>query len=94
MFSNGSKRKTPKADIEYHFEHGEVINYTLDGVSIHSVAARYRRLSLLSCQRGRKQLRDFTMRSMVTLKQSLMAVIEESLGCISNIIVTPQHQPN
>jgi hypothetical protein len=26
-----------KADIEYPFEHGEVINYTLDGVSIHSV---------------------------------------------------------
>jgi hypothetical protein len=26
-----------KADIEYPFEHGEVINYTLDGVSIHPV---------------------------------------------------------
>ena len=26
-----------KADIEYLFDHGEVINYTLDGVSIHPV---------------------------------------------------------
>ena len=24
-----------RADIEYAFEHGEVMNYTLDGVSIH-----------------------------------------------------------
>ena len=26
-----------KTDIEYPFEHAEVINYTLDGVSIHPV---------------------------------------------------------
>ena len=26
-----------KKDIEYPFEHGEVINYTLDGLSIHPV---------------------------------------------------------
>jgi hypothetical protein len=26
-----------KTDTEYPFEHGEVINYTLDGVSIHPV---------------------------------------------------------
>jgi hypothetical protein len=26
-----------KADIEYPFKHGEVIHYTLDGVSIHPV---------------------------------------------------------
>ena len=29
-----------KADIEYPFEHGEVINYTLDGVSIHPVTTK------------------------------------------------------
>jgi hypothetical protein len=28
-----------KADIEYAFGHGEVINYTLDGVSTHPVTA-------------------------------------------------------
>jgi hypothetical protein len=31
-----------KADIEYSFEHGEVINYTLDGVSIHPVTTKIR----------------------------------------------------
>ena len=30
--------KNKKADIQYYFEHGEVINYTLDGVSIHPVS--------------------------------------------------------
>ena len=30
-------KKFKKTDIEYPFEHGEVINYTLDGVSIHPV---------------------------------------------------------
>jgi hypothetical protein len=30
-----------QTDIEYPFEHGEVINYTLDGVSIHPLQ-RYR----------------------------------------------------
>jgi hypothetical protein len=29
--------KNKKDDIEYPFEHGEVITYTLDGVSIHPV---------------------------------------------------------
>ena len=29
-----------KADIEYPFEYGEVINYTLDGVSIHPVTTK------------------------------------------------------
>ena len=28
------------ADTEYLFEHGEVINYTLDGVSIHPVTTK------------------------------------------------------
>jgi hypothetical protein len=29
-----------KADIEYPFEHGEVINYTLDCVSVHPVTTK------------------------------------------------------
>ena len=29
-----------KADIEYLFEHGEVISYVLDGVSIHLVTRK------------------------------------------------------
>ena len=45
--SKASQTRTPigrwvkeKADIEYPFEHGEVINYTLDGVSIHPVTTK------------------------------------------------------
>jgi hypothetical protein len=75
---------TKEADIEYPFELGEVFNYTLDGVSIHPV---------YSFRRGRKPLRDFTMKPMVTIKQSrsLMAVIGEHLEWINNIVVTPQY---
>ena len=36
LLVDGSK----KADIEYPFEHGDVINYTLDGVSIHLVTTK------------------------------------------------------
>ena len=32
--------KNKKADIEYPFEHGKVIHYTLDGVSIHPVTTK------------------------------------------------------
>jgi hypothetical protein len=45
-FPNASQRKAPigrwvrKADLEYPFEHGDVINYTLDGVSIHPVTTK------------------------------------------------------
>jgi hypothetical protein len=47
-FSNASQRRAPigrwvnvkTADIEYPFEHGEVINYTFDGVSIHPVTTK------------------------------------------------------
>ena len=70
-------RWVKEADIECPFEHGEVINYTLDGVSIHPVTTKIQVSFLL---RGRKPLRDFNMRPMVTLKQSqsLMAVIGEN----------------
>ena len=33
-------KEEKKADIEYPFEHGEVINYTMDGVSIHPVTTK------------------------------------------------------
>ena len=33
------RRASKKADTEYPFEHGEVFNYTLDGVSIYPVNA-------------------------------------------------------
>jgi hypothetical protein len=45
MFSNGSQRRAPiskwvKKDIEYPFEHGAFVNYTLDSLSIHPVTTK------------------------------------------------------
>ena len=48
-FYNNSQRRAPigrcvkiqiKADIDYPLEHGEVINYTLDGVLTHPVTTK------------------------------------------------------
>ena len=36
----GKKNTHKKTDIEYPFEREEVINYTLDGVSIHPVTTK------------------------------------------------------
>ena len=96
--TNASQRRAPigrwvyvvffKADVEYPVEHGEVINYTLDGVSITKIQA-----SFLSCRRGRKPLKNFIMNTMVTLKQlqSLMAAMGDNWGWVDNIVVTPQY---
>jgi hypothetical protein len=72
--------KIQKAHIEYLFEHDEVIKYTLDGVSTHPVTTKIQASFLTQLRRGRKPLRDFTRRPMMTLKQlqSLMAVIGEN----------------
>ena len=40
-----------KADIEYPFDHGEVINYTMDGVSIHPVTTKIQ-ASFLTQRKG------------------------------------------
>ena len=73
-------RYKKKANIEYPFEHGKVINDTLDGVSIHPVTTKIQASFLTQLQERMKPLRDFTMRPMVSLKQlqSLMAVIGEN----------------
>ena len=51
-FSNASQRRAPigkkKADIEYHFEHGEVIIYILNGVSIQPVTTKMWQRNYLS----------------------------------------------
>ena len=85
LLVDGGERK---ADLQYHFELGEVINYMLDGVSIHPVTTKIQ----ASIQ---TPVRDFTMRTMVTLKP-----VTECIGCdrnkltiklINNIVVTPQY---
>ena len=40
MARNEEHRLAKKADIEYPFEHGEIINYTFDDVSIHPVTTK------------------------------------------------------
>ena len=63
-FSIGTQRRAPigrwvkeniqKTDNEYPFEHFEVINYTLDGVSIHPVTTKIQ-VSFLTQLPGRKE---------------------------------------
>ena len=43
------RRVNIKAEFEYPFEHGDVINYTLDGVSIHLVTAKTQEPFLTPC---------------------------------------------
>jgi hypothetical protein len=59
-FSNASQRWAPigrwveiNQNIEYGFVHGEVINYTLDGVSIHPVTTKIKIKSNFICTRSK-----------------------------------------
>jgi hypothetical protein len=80
-FSNASQRRAhigrwvqiKKADIEYPFEHGEVINYPLDGVPIHPVTIKIQ-VSFTNPVAGEEGNRS-GISPMVTLKQlqSLMS---------------------
>ena len=67
-------------------------NYALDGVAIYTQSLqRHRRPSYLSCRRGRKPLSEFTKKPIMTLKQSLMAVIGETEDGSTTFVVTPQY---
>jgi hypothetical protein len=80
----GRWERTNIEDTEYPFEHGEVINYTLDGVP---VTAKIQ----VSFQTHLPERKEWW--PMVTLKQlqSLMAVIGENGRWINNIGVIPQY---
>jgi hypothetical protein len=60
-----------KTYIEYPFEQGEVINYTLDGVSIHPVTTKLQASFLTQLLERKETHGDF--------KTSLMAVIGENI---------------
>jgi hypothetical protein len=47
--------KKKEANIEYQFEHGEINNYTLDGVSIHPVTTKIQ-VSFLTKLPERKEI--------------------------------------
>jgi predicted SpoU family rRNA methylase len=51
--------KNKKADIEYPFEHGKVIHYTLDGVSIHPVTTKIQASSLTQMLESKETAQGF-----------------------------------
>jgi hypothetical protein len=70
------EKQTKKTDIEYPFEHGAVINYTLDCVSIHPVTTEI----LASFPTQLPERKETSQGLMGTLKQlqSIMAVMGEN----------------
>ena len=48
-----------KADIEYTFEHGEVINYTLEGIAIHTVTTKIQASFLTQLSKRKKTSQGF-----------------------------------
>jgi hypothetical protein len=81
-----------KADIEYPFEHGEVINYTLDSVSIHPVTTKIQ-VSLLTYLMERKEnAQGFHHEANGDFKTVIeFNGCDRRKGWINNIIVTPQY---
>ena len=61
--------KKKQADIEYPFEHGEVLNYTLDGVSIHPVTTKIQASFLTQLPERKETAQAFHHDEMVTLKE-------------------------
>ena len=52
--------KSPnKADIEYPFEHGEAINHTLDGESVHPVTTKIQALFLTQLPERKETAQGF-----------------------------------
>ena len=51
--------RNKKADVEYSFEHGEVIHYTLDGVSIHTVTTKIQVSFLTQLLEGKETTQGF-----------------------------------
>ena len=85
-FSNASQRRAPIGSIpEYHFEHGEYINYTLEGVSIHPITTKIQ-VSFLTQLPERKETAQGFHRE---TNGDFITVTGENLGWIK-IVVTPQ----
>ena len=81
-----------KADIEYPFEHGDVINYTLDGVSIHPVTTKIHASFLTQFPERKETAQGFHHEANGDFKTiAEFNVIGEKWGWINNIVVTPQY---
>ena len=66
-----------KSIIEYPFEHGEVINYILDGVSIHTVTTKIQASFLTQLLERKQKAQGFHHDANHDFK-SLMTVIGEN----------------
>ena len=69
-----------KADIEYPYQHGDVINHTLDGVSIHQVTTKLQVSFLTKLPERKETAQGFYHEANGDFKQlqSLMAVVGEN----------------
>ena len=65
-----------KTDIEFCFEHGEVVHYTLDGVSIHPVTTKIQESFLTQLPERKETAQGFHHEAKQL--QSLMALIGEN----------------
>uniref|UniRef100_A0A8K9WZJ4 Aquaporin-7 n=1 Tax=Oncorhynchus mykiss TaxID=8022 RepID=A0A8K9WZJ4_ONCMY len=82
-----------KAHIEYPFEHGGVINYTIQSVSIHPVTKKIQVSFLTQLPERKVTAQGFHHEANGDFKllQSLMAVIREDCRWNNNIVVIPQY---
>ena len=59
--------KNKKADDEYSFEQGEVINFALDGVSIHPVTTKIQASFLTQLPERKETAQEFHHEAMITM---------------------------
>ena len=79
------------ADIEYPFEHGEVINYTLDGVSVHPVTTDTGVFPKSVAGEEGNHSGILPLRQMDFKKVTEFNGRDRRKGWINNIVVTPQY---
>ena len=53
------KKRKKKADFDYPFQHGEVINHTLDGVSVHLVTTKVQMSFLIRLMERKETAQGF-----------------------------------
>jgi hypothetical protein len=93
-FSNALQRRAPvgrwvkkEADIEYPFEQGEVINYTLDGILIHPVTTNVQASFLTQLPERKETIQGFHNKANDDFK-----TVKEFNGCDRRKIkMTQQH---
>ena len=82
-----------KAHIEYPFEHGEVINYTLDGLSIHPVTTNIQASFLTQLPERKETAQGLHHEANGDFKTvtELNDCDRRKVRMYQNIVVTPQY---